>query len=305
LRPANDPNFLESGVPVTLPVERAKYSAIVDRPKLRLPGGERIIIWTIVNVEVWDIARPMPRQVLVPPTGVTTLPDVPNWSWHEYGMRVGFWRFHALYERLKIRPSLSINARVCIDYPRIAQACKDSGWEFMGHSFDQRPMHGEPDAAAMIERTVKTIQSFTGKPPIGWMGPGLTETYDTPDQLKAAGIKYICDWVWDDEPVEIETKHGPLFTLPYSLDTNDIPVMAVQHHEAPYWTQKCKDAFDRLYEEGASRPKILAIAIHPYLSGQPSRIKYLEAIYEYFAKFNSVLYWTGEEILDWYLKARK
>jgi peptidoglycan/xylan/chitin deacetylase (PgdA/CDA1 family) len=290
---------------MALPSERAKYSAIVDRPKLHLPNGERVVIWTIVNVEVWDIARPMPRQVLVPPTGVTTLPDLPNWSWHEYGMRVGFWRFHALYERLKIRPSLSVNARVCIDYPRVAQACKDAGWEFMGHSFDQRPMHGESDAVAMIERSVKTIREFTGKPPIGWMGPGLTETYDTPDQLKAAGIKYICDWVWDDEPAEIETKHGPLYTLPYSLDTNDIPVMAVQYHEASYWTQKCKDAFDRLYEEGASRPKIMAIAIHPYLSGQPSRIKYLEAIYEYTAKFNGVLYWTGEQILDWYLKARK
>jgi allantoinase len=124
----------ESGDFVTLPSERAKYSAIVDRPKLQLPNGERIVVWTIVNVEVWDIARSMPRQVLVPPTGITTLPDVPNWSWHEYGMRVGFWRFHALYERLKIRPSLSINARVCLDYPRVAQACKDSGWEFMGHS---------------------------------------------------------------------------------------------------------------------------------------------------------------------------
>jgi len=290
---------------VTLPSERAKYSAIVDRPKLHLLNGERVVIWTIVNVEVWDIARPMPRQALVPPTGVTTLPDVPNWSWHEYGMRVGFWRFHALYERLKIRPSLSINARVCIDYPRVAQACKDAGWEFMGHSFDQRPMHGELDAVAMIQRSVATIKEFTGKPPIGWMGPGLTETYDTPDQLKAAGIKYICDWVWDDEPAEIETKHGPLYTLPYSLDTNDIPVMAVQYHEASYWTQKCKDAFDRLYEEGANRPKIMAIAIHPYLSGQPSRIKYLEAIYDYTSKFNGVLYWTGEQILDWYLKARK
>ena len=110
-------HFEKAVISVTLPSERAKYSAIVDRPKLQLPNGERIVIWTIVNVEVWDIARPMPRQVLVPPTGVTTLPDVPNWSWHEYGMRVGFWRFHALYERLKIRPSLSINARVCLDYP--------------------------------------------------------------------------------------------------------------------------------------------------------------------------------------------
>ena len=290
---------------MTLPRDRARYSAIIDRPKLSLPHHERIVVWTIVNVEVWDISRPMPRQVLVPPTGVTTLPDVPNWSWHEYGMRVGFWRFHALYERLKIRPSLSINARVCIDYPRIAQACKDSGWEFMGHSFDQRPIHSEPDQLAMIQKTVATIKEFTGKAPIGWMGPGLTETYDTPDFLKEAGIKYTCDWVWDDEPAEIETKHGPFYTLPYTMETNDIPVMAVQYHEAPYFAQKCKDTFDRLYEEGASRPKIMAIAIHPYLSGQPSRIKYLESIYEYMAKFDGVLYWTGEQILDWYLKAKK
>jgi len=288
---------------MALPKERAKYSAIVDRPKLRLPNGERIIVWTIVNVEVWDISRPMPRQVLVPPAGTTFLPDVPNWSWHEYGMRVGFWRFHALYERLGIRPSLSINARVCIDYLRVAQACKDAGWEFMGHSFEQGPIHNEKDQPAMIERTVATIKKFTGKPPIGWMGPGLTETYDTPDYLKAAGIKYICDWVYDDEPTEISTKHGPLFTLPYTLECNDIAMMAVQHHEAAYWTRKCTDTFDRLYEEGAERPKILALAIHPYISGQPSRIKYLEAVYDYIAKFSGVLHWNGEQILDWYQKA--
>ena len=290
---------------MTLPCERSKYSAIVDRPKLRLPDGERVIVWTVVNVEVWDIARPMPRQVLAPPTGVTTLPDVSNWSWHEYGMRVGFWRFHALYERLGIRPTLSINGRVCVDYPRIAQACKDSGWEFMGHSYEQGPIHNEKDQPAMIERTVSTIKNFTGKPPLGWMGPGLTETYDTPDYLKAAGIQYTADWVYDDEPTEIETKHGPLVTLPYTLECNDISMMAVQHHEAAYWTQKCTDTFDRLYEEGAERPRVMAIAIHPYISGQPSRIKYLEAVYDYIAKFKGVLHWNGEQILDWYQNFKK
>jgi len=290
---------------MTLPCERSKYSAIVDRPKLKLPNGERIIVWTVVNVEVWDISRPMPRQVLAPPTGVTTLPDVSNWGWHEYGMRVGFWRFHALYERLGIRPSLSINGRVCVDYPRIAQACRDSGWEFMGHSYEQGPIHNEKDQPSMIARTVSTIKDFTGKPPLGWMGPGLTETYDTPDYLKAAGIQYTADWVYDDEPTEIETKHGPLVTLPYTLECNDISMMAVQHHEAPYWTQKCIDTFDRLYEEGKERPRVMAVAIHPYISGQPSRIKYLEAVYDYMAKFPGVLHWNGEQILDWYRKVKK
>lgn len=290
---------------MTLPRERAKYSAIVDRPSLVLPNGARMVVWTIVNVEVWDISRRMPRQALPAPTGDATLPDVPHWSWHEYGMRVGFWRFFELYEKLRMRPTLAINARVCLDYPRVAQACKDAKWEFMGHSFEQGPIHGEKDQPAMIERTLSTIQQFTGKRPVGWLGPGLTETYDTPDYLAAAGIKYIGDWVYDEEPTEIETKHGPLVALPYTIELNDISMMVVQHHEAAYWTQKCIDAFDRLYEESARRSKFMAIAIHPYISGHPFRIKYLEAIYEHIAKFPGVLHWNGEEILDWYLKTKK
>ena len=288
-----------------IPRERLPYSAIVDRPKLRLPKGERVIVWTIVNLEVWDISRAMARQVLPPPTGVTTLPDVPNWSWHEYGMRVGFWRFHALYERLRVKPTLAINARVCADYPRVAQACKDSGWEFMGHSYEQGPIHNEKDQPAMIKRALDTIQAFTGKPAVGWLGPGLTETLDTPEHLAAAGVRYIGDWVHDEEPTEIRTANGPLITLPYSMETNDISVMLVQHHEAPYWTQKCVDTFDRLYQEGAERPKIMAIAIHPYISGQPFRIKYLEQVYDYVNRFSGVLHWNGEQILDWYLGTRK
>ncbi len=286
------------------PRERVPYSAIVDRLPLRLPGGARVIVWTIVNLEVWDIAKPMARQVLPAPTGVPLLPDVPNWSWHEYGMRVGFWRFKALFDRLAMRPTLSINARVCLDYPRVAQACKDAGWEFMGHSFEQGPIHKEPDQKAMIERSMDVLEKFAGKRPVGWLGPGLTQTLDTPELLAAAGVKYIGDWVYDDEPTTIHTANGPLVTLPYSVETNDIPVMAVQHHEAAYWTQKCMDSFERYYMEGAERPKILAIAIHPYISGQPFRIKYLEEVYERINRMPGVLHWNGEQILEWYRSQR-
>lgn len=286
------------------PRERVAYSAIVDRPPLALPGGARIVVWTIVNLEFWDITRPMARQVLPAPQGAVMVPDVPNWSWHEYGMRVGFWRFKALYDRLAIRPTLSINARVCVDYPRVAQACRDAGWEFMGHSYEQGPIHNERDQPAMIARSLDTLEKFTGKRPVGWLGPGLTETFETPDNLAAAGVKYIGDWVYDEEPTEISTTHGPLVTLPYSIENNDITMMIVQHHEAAYWKQKCIDAFERLYEEGAKRPKIMAIAIHPYISGQPFRIKYHEEIYEHVNGFPGVLHWNGEQILDWYRKAR-
>ena len=286
------------------PNERIPYSAIVDRPKIALPGKNRLVVWTIVNVEVWDIARPMARQVLVAPTGQPVLPDVPNWTWHEYGMRVGFWRFLELYQRLGIQPTLSINARVCLDYPRVAQAAHDAGWEFMAHSFDQRPIHQEEDQPAVIERTLQTIEDFTSKRPVGWLAPGLTETLETPDYLAAAGIRYIGDWVYDDEPTEIMTKHGPLVTIPYSLECNDITVMVIQHHEGRYWTQKCIDTFDQLYFESANRPKFMAIAIHPYITGQPFRIKWLEAVYDHIAKFQGVLHWSGEQILQWFVSQK-
>src|ERR1700761_4468427 len=119
-----------------LPRERTDFSAIVDRPSLKLPGKSRLVFWSIVNLEVWDIAKPMARQVLAPPTGQTLIPDVPNWSWHEYGMRVGVWRFFDLFKRLRIRPTLAINACVCEDYPRVAEQARAESWEFLGHSYE-------------------------------------------------------------------------------------------------------------------------------------------------------------------------
>lgn len=288
-----------------LPRERCDYSAIVDRPPLHLPGGARVVFWTIVNLEVWDIRYPMARHVLPPPQGQNLLPDVPQWSWHEYGMRVGVWRFFDLFKRLGIRPTLAINARVCEDYVRVAEEAKHDGWEFMGHAYEQGPIHKVEDQAGMIKRSVDVIGKFTGKPPVGWLGPGLTQTLETPDLLSAAGIKYIGDWVYDDEPTTIKTAHGPLVTLPYTVETNDIPMMLVQHHESDYLTRRTIDQFERLHAEGERRAKIVALAIHPYISGQPHRIKYLEQIYAHVAKFDGVLHWNGEQILDWYLKANK
>ena len=293
-----------AAVKAMLPRDRCEYSAIVDRPPLKLPGGARIIFWTIVNLEVWDIGKPMARPVLAPPTGQTLLPDVPNWSWHEYGMRVGVWRFFELFQKLRIRPTLAINARVCEDYTRVAEQARKDGWEFMGHAYEQGPIHKEPNQKAMIKRSLDVIERFTKKRPVGWLGPGLTETLGTPELLAEAGIKYIGDWVYDDEPTTIRTGKGPLVTLPYTVELNDIPMMIVQHHESDYLLHRAVDQFDRLYAEGEKRAKIFPLAIHAYISGQPHRIKFLEEIYNYARRFDGVLYWTGEEILDWYLKAQ-
>jgi peptidoglycan/xylan/chitin deacetylase (PgdA/CDA1 family) len=285
---------------VKLPHERFDYSAIVDRRPWRLPRGARIAVWTIVNVEEWDIEKPMARQVLGAPQGVSTVPDVPNWAWHDYGMRVGIWRILEALRARKLPATTALNANVCRSYPRVAQAMLDAGWEFMGHGVRQGALHLLPDQRAAIREAIEIIQKFTGKKPKGWLGPGLTETWETLDHLAEAGIEYVSDWVNDDQPYEIRTTRGPLISVPYSLELNDIPMMIIQHHESPAWVQRCRDQFDRLYAEGARQPRVMAIAVHPYIHGVPHRIKYFEAVYDYIRRKKGVWFTTGEGIADWY-----
>ena len=286
------------------PRERLPYSAMIDRDPLRLPDGVRLVVWPIVNVENWDIDGAMPRTVLPPPMGGSLLPDVPNWAWQEYGMRVGFWRLLEALKSRDIRATLSINGSVCDVYPRLAGAAHAAGWEFMAHSQIQRPMHLVEDQRAAIRESVESITRLTGKRPRGWLGPGLTETFDTPDHLAAEGFEYIADWVMDDQPQEIETTHGPLVTLPYSVELNDIPMMMVQHHSARELFDRSMDQFTRLYAESEQSARIMGIAVHPYITGVPHRIGYFEQLLDALKQQPGVVFWTGEEILDWYRRER-
>jgi len=282
------------------PRERVPYSAIVDRPPLKLPGDARMIVWTIVNVEDWSIERPMPRTVLSPPMGQPLLPDLPNWAWHEYGMRVGFWRIFDCMRASGVTPTLAVNGIVCRNYPRIAQAAKDAGWEFMGHGWTQQPMHKLEDERAAIRDTIEAIRAFTGKPPRGWESPGLTETLETIDHLAEAGIEYVADWVLDDQPVYIATAHAPIVSVPYTVEINDIVLMLIQHHPAEKLLHRGREQFDRLYKESLAGPRVMAISVHPYISGVPHRIRYLEELYRHVLGKPGVVHWTGGEIADWY-----
>ena len=283
--------------------DRVPYQAIVDRPHLRLPNDARVAVWVILNVEEWRIEKPMPRTVLPPPMGQPLLPDVPNWSWHEYGMRSGFWRQHkALIER-GIPTTLANNGHVCRSYPRIAGAAKEAGWEFMGHGFLQGPMHKLEDQRGAIRDAVETITEFWGQPPRSWESPGLTETDETLDLLREHGIEYVADWVIDDLPEDIDTPHGRVTTVPYTVETNDITVYALQGHTSDEFLNRGRDQFDRLYQEGTDNARVMAISIHPYITGVPHRIKYLEALLDYVKGHDGVAWMTASEIGDWYRAA--
>lgn len=286
------------------PRERFDYSAIIDRKPLKLPGNARVVVSTVVNVEHWDIAEPMPRQVMTTPAGVKVLPDVPNWAWHEYGMRVGVWRLMAALRRFDIKATASINASVCLEYPRIATAILEAGWEFMGHGFKQKAMPALANERESIRQAIATLKKFTGKPPRGWLGPGLAETAETLDILAEEGVEYICDWVMDDQPCEIRTRTKPMIMVPYSVELNDIAIMILQHHESRVLYERTMEQFERLYQEGSESARVMALCVHPYISGVPHRIKHFERVLEELSKRPGVLFWTNEQILDWYKQAR-
>lgn len=285
------------------PEARLPYRASIDRKAVAGPEGKRLICWPVVNVEHWLIDNPMPRQVLVAPTGASLQPDLANWAWHEYGMRAGFWRLLAAFEARGIRPTLSTNGSVLGAYPRVAGAARDAGWEFMGHGFVQVPVHREPDQAAMIGRTCEAIRDFTGEPCLGWLGPGLTETLETPDLLAAAGIRYIADWVVDDLPCRLATVHGPLLTMPYTVEMNDIPVEMIQHHAGGEFAARMRRSVARLGREaaGSGGIKVTSFAIHPYITGVPHRIDAFEALLDELLARDDLIFMQGRDIMNWYL----
>ena len=242
-------------------------------------GRRRIIVWTIVNLEVWDIAQPMARQVLPAPTGQSA-------AARRAELVAGTNTACASASGASsISTSGSASRRRCRSTrasARTIRASRSRPRTPAGSSWAMPMSRGRStrseDQRGMINRSMDVIEKFTGKRPVGWLGPGLTQTLETPEYLAEAGVKYIGDWVYDDEPTVIRTAKGPLVTLPYTVELNDIPMMIVQHHESDHLHQaRHRQLRPALRGKRASAPKIMALAIHPYISGQPFRIKYLEA----------------------------
>ena len=286
-----------------LPTERLAFSAIPDRPKLTLPNNKRMVVWVIVNIEEWNPRETMPRTVLTPPAGGSPTPDVPNWAWHEYGNRVGFWRLLEVFDALNLPAALAINGSAVRAYEPISRAALDRGWEFIGHGFGQKNMQKVPDERDDIARTREAIASFTGTAPRGWLGPGLTETWETPDILVEEGFDYVCDWVLDDQPVYLKTRGKPIVNLPYTQECNDVAMMLIQHHPAREYRDRAIDQFEQIHADAKDSARVMALVVHPYIMGAPHRLKYFREALEHMAKSEDVLFWTGAQIHDWFRQA--
>ena len=281
--------------------ERLNYNPTIERKKLLIDKTTKLIVWVIVNIEVWDPTTPQPRNVLPPPMNTTMLPDLPNWAWHEYGMRVGYWRFMNSLKSRKIIPTLALNGLVTDYYPQAVEEALNLNWELMGHGFIQRPMHKVENEYVEIKSTIEKLEKFSGKKIIGWESPGLTETDKTLDVLSENGINYVADWVIDDQPQDLIVSNGNrMLALPYTVEMNDVTISAVQNHRSNEIYERGKSQFDQLYNESKETTKIMAISIHPYLTGVPHRIKYLNKLLDYIISKDKVIFMTGEEIHNWY-----
>lgn len=287
-----------------LPTERIAYSAISQRPKLRLPGGARMAVWIIVNIEEWNPRETMPRTVLTPPAGGAPMPDIPNWAWHEYGNRVGFWRLLEVFDDFNVPAALAINGSAIAAYEPISRAALDRNWEFIGHGFSQKNMQKVENEAADIAKTTQIIADYTGKRPRGWLGPGLTETWETPDLLVENGYDYVLDWVLDDEPVVLKTRTTPIVNIPYTQECNDVAMMLIQHHKASEYYDRAMDQFEQIYADSRHSARIMALVLHPYIMGAPHRARYFRKVVERIRSYEDVAFMTGEQIYDWYLRER-
>ena len=282
---------------------RVPFQLSSQRRKLAPPEGKPLIVHVVVNVEHWQFDQPMPRMIMTPPQGRAHVPDIPNFSWSEYGNRCGMPRLLKLLAERAIGATASVNAGIIEVYPDLAKAILDAGWEFMGHGIHQRSVGGDLEEAGQIEMALDIIDGFTGSRPRGWLGPGLSETFDTPDLLKAAGIEYLCEWVIDDLPCWLNTENGPMIAMPYNLELNDSVVYAIEKHSSPEMLQRAEETVRTFEAEIAEtgEPRILTLPLHPHLSGVPHRAGYVARILDLLQGRDDTVFMTGGQIADWFV----
>jgi len=278
---------------------RFAYSAIVDRPPLKWPNGAHVALWVIPNIEHFHFDQVYGGTASTPP-------DVIAYAPRDYGNRVGVWRLMDVLDKHHIRATVALNAEICEYEPRIVEEGNKRGWEWMGHNLsNSRRLSGldEPEERRIISETVRIIRSGTGKAPRGWLGSGLAETVRTPDILKEHGIDYVADWVNDDQPYVMKTAHGELHTIPYSSEINDKPAYDDKRVTPQEFGRMIRDQFDTLYREGQHSGRVMAICLHPYLSGVPHRIRCLDEALSYITSHEHVWRATGSEIIDAFKEA--
>ena len=282
---------------------RVPYELSSNRKKLSPPNGKSIIVHVVMNIEYWPFDKPMPRGILPPPHGKKSdPPDLPNYSWVEYGMRVGLPRVMSLLKENNVPVSTFINAQVAEIYPSAFEEICKLNWELVGHGWYQESLRVAENEEEIIKKSLKFLRAVSGQDVRSWFGPGGGETEITPELLKINGIEFLHDWLIDELPCWMRTKQGPLLALPYTFELNDVPIWTVQNNSCDEMYKRFNATMDIFNEEKKNNTKILTLALHPHIIGVPQNFFYFKKIIEELNKRNDIIFMTSSQIGDWYVK---
>ena len=283
------------------PNPRVPYQMACERAQLAPLAGKALMVHVVLNVEYWPFDRPMPRGVIPPPHGKGAVPDVGNYAWVEYGMRVGMPRVMQLLAERQIRASTFMNAQCADVYPSCAEAMLKAEWEFVGHGWFQQSLAVADDEVEIIDKSLARLKALTGKQTRGWFGPGAGETTNTPDLLKERGVEWVADWFLDDLPCWMRTKHGPMIAMPYTMELNDVPIWVIQGLPSDELERRLDSTLEVFDRELKSNPKVLTLGLHPHLIGVPHRANYFARCLDKLLARGDTVFVTGSEIADWYV----
>jgi len=262
-------------------LDRYDYSAIIDRPVYEWKNGKRLAVYFALNIEAFEFGRN-------PGKDFTSGPAAPyhrGYAYRDYGNRVGVWRIKKLFDQLDMPLAILANSSVYDVYPRVLDAFRERGDEFVGHgrtNSERQIDMSESEERDMISSVARRMQKVEGKAPQGWLGPFISQSEKTPELLKELGFTYMLDWFFDDQPAWFKTDNGPILTVPYpSMELNDLPAYMNRGASDTDFSRMLIDAFDEMLEESAEFPAVYCVSLHTFTSGQPHRIRQLRAVLEH------------------------
>lgn len=278
------------------------YLPSIQREEVRWPNGARLAVIMYVNIEYFRYDLPSPMALTTPQADRT--PDIINYTWRDYGIRVGVWRTMQTLDKYEVKPTVALNSEVCRAYPIVVEECLKRDWEIASHGVTNSVhIYGRPpeEQRAIIRESIEQIKEATGKAPRGWLSPGLSHSFDSLQILSEEGFGYVAEWgINDDLPYAFTVGDGSLLAIPYPQETNDLPVFIRLQRSAEEGYRQFVDQFDVLYEESAKNGKVMTISLHPYIIGVPHRIKVLDRVLEHIKSRDGVWFAKAEEVEDWY-----
>ena len=286
------------------PNPRIPYQLARERKRLEPLDGKPIMVHLVMNIEYWPFDRPMPRGIIPAPHGAQPQPpDVPNYSWVEYGMRCGISRVMDMFEQRNLCASAFLNAQVADVYPSLVDAVVKADWELVGHGWFQQSLKQVDDEVEVIRKSLARLQQASGKRTRAWLGAGLGESYDTPDHLKQQQVEFLHDWTLDDLPNWMRTRHGPMVALPYTLELNDVPIYAVQNSSSDEILKRLEATLCILEREAETQTRILTFGLHPHIIGVPHIAYYFEKALDILLNRSDTVFVTSSQMGDWFVKA--